>query len=157
MIVLELEFLQRSDECSSPYPCIENFDERWWNDDCHFRDLADLGDEFDFIQLRGGGEILGRAMLSDAQPGDHYVGAPLEMWGKEICFFEIRQDRRRYGYGTEFIRMLCKHYCGSPLFAYAIDEATEFWTSLGWNRYDVIESERGSFSPLFLYQNKPKI
>lgn len=151
MIVLDLEFLQRGDGWSSPYPRIENFEERWWNDDYHFRDLEDLGDEFDFIQLRGGGEILGRAMLSDAQPGDQYVGAPLEMWGKEICFFEIRQDRRGYGYGTEFIRMLCKHYFGIPLFAYAIDDdATGFWASLKWNRYDVIESERASSSPLFI-------
>jgi acetyltransferase, GNAT family len=151
MVVLELEFLQRSDECSSPYPRIENFEERWWNDDYHFRDLEDLGDEFDFIQLRGGGEILGRAMLTDAQPGDQYVGAPLEMWGKKICFFEIRQDRHRRGYGTEFIRMLCKHYFGIPLFAYAIDDdVTGFWASLKWNRYDVIESERASSSPLFI-------
>lgn len=151
MIVLDLEFLQRGDGWSSPYPRIENFEERWWNDDYHFRDLEDLGDEFDFIQLRGGAEILGRAMLSDAQPGDQYVGAPLEMWGKEICFFEIRQDRRGYGYGTEFIRMLCKHYFGIPLFAYAIDDdATGFWASLKWNRYDVIESERASSSPLFI-------
>lgn len=148
MIVLDLEFLQRSDKWSSPYPRIENFNERWWNDDYFIRDL---GDEFDFIQLRGGAEILGRAMLSDAQPGDQYVGAPLEMWGKEICFFEIRQDRRGYGYGTEFIRMLCKHYFGIPLFAYAIDDdATGFWASLKWNRYDVIESERASSSPLFI-------
>lgn len=147
MIVFELEFLQRSDEWSSPYPCIENFDERWWNDDYFIRDL---GDEFDFIQLRGGGEILGRAMLSDAQPGDQYVGAPLEVWGKKIWFFEIRQDRRRRGYGTEFIRMLCKHYFGIPLFAYATEDATGFWASLKWNRYDVIESERDSSSPLFI-------
>ena len=148
MIVFELEFLQRSDEWSSPYPCIENFDERWWNDDYFIRDL---GDEFDFIQLRGGGEILGRAMLTDAQPGDQYVGAPLEMWGKKICFFEIRHDRHRRGYGTEFIRMLCKHYFGISLFAYAIDDdATGFWASLKWNRYDVIESERASSSPLFI-------
>lgn len=150
MTVFTLEFLQCSDECSSPYPRIENFEERWWNDDCSFRDLEDLRDEFDFIQLRGDGEILGRAMLSDAQPGDQYVGAPLEVWGKKIWFFEIRQDRRRRGYGTEFIRMLCKHYFGIPLFAYAIDDATGFWASLKWNRYDVIESERDSFSPLFI-------
>ena len=51
MIVLDLEFLQRSDKWSSPYPRIENFNERWWNDDYFIRDL---GDEFDFIQLRGG-------------------------------------------------------------------------------------------------------
>lgn len=155
MVVFDLEFLQRSDEWSSLYPRIENFNERWWNDDSSIRDL---GDEFDFIQLRGDGEILGRAMLSDAQPGDQYVGAPLEVWGKKIWFFEIRQDRQRCRYGTEFIRMLCKHYSGIPLFAYAIDDdATGFWTSLKWNRYDVIESERDSFSPLFLCQNKPKI
>lgn len=148
MIVFELEFLQRSDNYSSPYPRIENFEERWWNDDYFIRDL---GDEFDFIQLRGGGEILGRAMLSDAQPGDQYGGAPLEMWGKKIWFFEIRQDRQRCGYGSEFIRILCKYYSGIPLFAYAIDDgATEFWASLKWNRYDVIESERDSFSPLFI-------
>lgn len=147
MIVFELELLQRSDEWSSPYPCIENFDEKWWNDDYFIRDL---GDEFDFIQLRGNGEILGRAMLSDAQPSDEYVGAPGEIWGKKIWFFEIRRDCQRRGYGTEFIRMLCKHYCGIPLFAYANDEATEFWASLGWNRYDVIECERHFSSPLFI-------
>ena len=86
MIVLDLEFLQRSDKWSSPYPRIENFNERWWNDDYFIRDL---GDEFDFIQLRGDGEILGRAMLSDAQPGDQYIGAPLEAWGKKIWFLKF--------------------------------------------------------------------
>lgn len=51
--------------------------------------MEDLGDEFDFIQLRGGGEILGRAMLSDAQPGDQYVGAPLEVWGRKSGFLKF--------------------------------------------------------------------
>ena len=49
MIVLDLEFLQRSDKWSSPYPRIENFNERWWNDDYFIRDL---GDEFDLLVLR---------------------------------------------------------------------------------------------------------
>ena len=90
-------------------------------------------------------------MLSDAQPGDQYVDAPLEIWGKKIWFFEIRQDRQRRGYGSEFIRMLCERYCGIPLFAYASDDdATGFWASLRWNRYDVIESERHWSSPLFI-------
>jgi GNAT superfamily N-acetyltransferase len=52
-----------------------------------------------------------------------------------IHFFEVSQDHRRRGHGTEAAQLIADRYEDTALVAFSQD-ADEFWGSLGWARYE---------------------
>lgn len=65
-----------------------------------------------------------------------------------IHFFEVSEDHRRIGYGTDAVQLLADRYEDMPLVAYS-QNADEFWGSLGWPRYEHT-TEPDSFRPMFV-------
>lgn len=130
----ELRFLVQESDFQSPFPFgDEGFQDRWWHSDiAPVEDATLCGTHY--AQLLLDGVEMGRAILTDWQLSDSYIGIDTEVPTKEICFFEIRSTARRRGLGARFASLLREHYAGMPLAAFS-EDADEFWRSIGWICY----------------------
>lgn len=65
-----------------------------------------------------------------------------------IHFFEVSEDPRRKGYGTEAVQLIADRYEAMPLVAFS-EGADDFWGSLGWARC-VHRTEPDDYRPMYV-------
>lgn len=65
-----------------------------------------------------------------------------------IHFFEVSEDHRLKGYGTEAVQLIADRYADTPLVAFS-EGADHFWGSLGWARYEH-ETEPEHSRPMYM-------
>lgn len=147
----ELRALQQTKDFTSPFNYdIDGFNKDWWHRQCNqVNDSITQGTEF--LQLLANGAEVGRAETSDSILSPDYLGLNKEVASKEIEFFEIREDVRSQGYGTEFVRRLTERYLELPLIVFSLEEAENFWKRLGWIYYPRKDESPG-YRKLFISQ-----
>lgn len=83
-------------------------------------------------------DVLNEEYEQPAHPGPYAV----------IHFFEISEDHRRRGCGTEAVQLIADRYGDMPLVAFSQD-ADHFWGVLGWARYEH-RTEPDHFRPMYV-------
>ncbi|WP_198663566.1 GNAT family N-acetyltransferase [Jiangella endophytica] len=121
----------------------EHFNERWWNEPRLFDDSAT------YFEVRLDGVEVARVELDDRVGFARDFGAPqLGAAALEIQFIEVAPAYRGRGIGTEVVTRIAALHPGCRLMALS-EHADEFWSSLGWQRYERPERHlRGQ--PLYL-------
>ena len=102
-----------------------------------------VGDRSARYVVYGDGMEAARAALSESIGVSGYRGAPdLKGWWI-ISLFEVAGSFRERRLGTRVVELLADSY--GRLLAFS-EEADEFWSSLGWDRY----TKPGRFRPLYV-------
>lgn len=113
-----------------PFSEADNFDDDWWLDT-----LDGFVPSIHFYSFYSGQDEVARAEVEvqdEVDPGyELQLPAPYAV----IHFFEVSEDHRRHGLGTDAVRLLADRYGDLPLVAFS-EGADEFWGSLGWQRYE---------------------
>ena len=129
----ELRAMPQVEDYRKPYDPAVGFNDSWWHDQAErVSDAGFSGKEY--LQFLAKGTEIGRAEIIDCSLSDSYVGINAPVRSKEICFFEIRQDTRRCGYGAAFAQHLVERYPMTPLIAFS-EGADEFWSGIRWHYY----------------------
>ncbi|MGO2864573.1 GCN5 family acetyltransferase [Corynebacterium casei] len=129
----ELRILPQVEDFVTPFKRNSGFERTWWHSRAGYVGSDPFSDK-DYIQFLIDETEVGRAEVTDWVLTDTYVGVHSEIAAKQITFFEIHQDNRRKGYGTEFISYLIAHYSELPLAAFS-ENADEFWAGIGWHHF----------------------
>lgn len=146
---MKLDYIEKRRESHSryewtPFEQNDDFTSDWW-DDVPYR----IDDPW-FVQVLFEGVEVARVELDDTVDISHYEGTPqLGPAALEIQLIEVSSKFRRRGVATEVVRGLVAGNPARRLVAFS-EEADEFWSSLGWERYDQRESPM-SFRPLFVH------
>lgn len=112
-----------------PFDGDDGYTYGWWD-----RWLG--GDDSVYVQVLRDGEEVARVMLDETVGIEHYVNTPpLGDVALEIQFIDVRSDVRRQGIGRAVVEQLARMHPDRRLVAYS-EEADEFWSALGWQRYD---------------------
>lgn len=127
----ELIILPQEEDYQTPYELVGGFNDRWWHDRAGRVGKNGLRGK-EYLQFLVDGVEVGRAEITDCSLSGSYHGIDAPVRTKEICFFEIRQDARRHGYGAAFVQHLVEHYPGVLLIAFS-EGADEFWSGIGWH------------------------
>jgi GNAT superfamily N-acetyltransferase len=128
-----------------PFSESDDFTDGWW-DDTIYGFEPDLQRFYSFfvgqhevaraeIEVQ---DALNQEYEQPAHPGPYAV----------IHFFEVSEDHRRKGYGTDAVQLLADRHAGLPLVAYS-QNADDFWASLGWARHEHT-TEPDSFRPMYV-------
>jgi GCN5-like N-acetyltransferase len=134
MTLFELKFLESAKDYASPFPHDpEGFTDTWWIPDIDTPNYDAL-DGTKLIQFLVDHVEVGRAKITDWRLSTAYIGINSEINTKQIWFFEIHQNVRRKGYGTEFAKQLTNIYPDIPLIAFS-ENADDFWPRIGWIHY----------------------
>jgi GCN5-like N-acetyltransferase len=134
MTLFELKFLEPAKDYTSPFPHDpEGFTDTWWIPNIDMPYYDDLGGT-KLIQFLVDHVEVGRAKITDWCLSTAYIGINSEINTKQIWFFEIHQNARRKGYGTEFAKQLINIYPDVPLIAFS-ENADDFWSRIGWIYY----------------------
>lgn len=127
-----------------PFSESDDFTEGWWDDaihgfepNQHFYAFFDGQHEVMRVEIEVQ-DILNPEYEQPQHPGPYAV----------IHFFEVSEDHRRKGYGTDAVQQIVDCYRGMPLVAFSQD-ADEFWASLGWERYEHA-AEPENHRPMFV-------
>lgn len=114
-----------------PFSESDDFSDEWWDDTIygfeptqHFYSFYDGQYEVVRVEVEIQ-DVLNEEYEQPAHPGPYAV----------IHFFEVSEEHRRKGYGTEAVHLVADRYPGLPLVAFSQD-ADDFWGSLGWARYE---------------------
>jgi GNAT superfamily N-acetyltransferase len=114
----------------TPFQPDERFNSDWWTQSHSY------GDGYSYVQVFVDSEEVARVELDEDVELSHYTGAPsLGASALEIQFIEVAADQRGRGIATEFVRQLMAAHPSRRLVAFS-EEADEFWSSLGWDRFD---------------------
>ena len=134
-MVLQLINLPRGD--ARTHAWIPPFDRMVAYDNEHWWCRRFSSEAYRYVQALQDGVEVARLVLDD--PGGinpAYAGAPeLGTERLEIQFVEVATESRRRGIGGRVVRALAEQHSSRRLFAYS-EKADNFWTSLGWNRFD---------------------
>jgi GNAT superfamily N-acetyltransferase len=98
-----------------------------------------------FVQVMSDGEEVARVELDETWSGSHHEGAP--KFGREVLVvrqIEVAEPYRRQGIGSRVVAGLIAAHPYRRFIALSMD-ADEFWTSVGWERFD--DLSRGPFHP----------
>lgn len=126
-----------------PFEPSARFTAGWWEDPPY------LDDDPWFVQVLLQGVEVARVELGADFDVTHYAGAPrLKSDALEIEFFEVAENRRGHGLGTNIIKKLCAAHPNQQFVALS-EGADGFWASLGWRRYDY-RSGTALYRPLFV-------
>jgi GNAT superfamily N-acetyltransferase len=102
-----------------------------------------------YVQALVDSAEVARVDLHENFEGSMHAGAPcLGRQALEIQFFEVAQSWRRQGIGVEVVSRLADLYPTRRLLALS-EEADEFWSSLGWARFDYWDGPV-QYRPLFV-------
>lgn len=113
-----------------PFEPNAGFEPSWWNEP-RFE-----GDSFEYLSFHLDRAEVARVALGDDADTSDYPGAlRLASDALEIQFIEVSATYRYRGIGTAVVDLLCRTYPDRPLLAFS-EAATQFWTSVGWHRYD---------------------
>ena len=127
----------------TPFGLNDQFNGDWWDSPPY------LSDDPHFVLARAQGIEVARVELDYDFRGSLHVGAPdLGASALEIQFIEVAAPHRRHGFGAEVVERLAATYPDRHLLAMS-EGADEFWSSLGWNRYDYWEGPI-QYRPLFI-------
>lgn len=114
-----------------PFSESNDFTDGWWDDEIYGYEASQH-----FYAFFMGQHEVARAEIEvqddlnpeyrrPAHPGPYAV----------IHFFEVSEDHRRRGLGTDAAQLLAERYGDLPLVAFSAG-ADEFWGSLGWQRFE---------------------
>ncbi|WP_227471711.1 GNAT family N-acetyltransferase [Paenarthrobacter sp. YJN-5] len=114
-----------------PFSESDDFSGEWWNDSIygfeptmHF--YAFFAGQYEVaraeIEVQ---DVINPEYEQPGRPGPYAV----------VHFFEVSEDHRRRGYGTDAVQLLADRHVGTPLVAFSAG-ADEFWASQGWDRYE---------------------
>jgi GNAT superfamily N-acetyltransferase len=102
-----------------------------------------------YIEARLHGIEVARVELDETVDPSQYVGVPpLGGQALEIQLIEVARSHRRRGIATELVGHISLLHSGRRLVAFSRG-ADEFWTALGWRRYDHPEGP-AYYRPLFV-------
>ena len=145
----ELKILEQTQDYVSPFEYGTNgFNNDWWH--CRAGKIGDtsLGG-FTYLQLCINGTEIGRAEMRPLDLSDSYIGIDEVVKVREIGFFEICQEYRNHGFGTEFARLLIEAIPDRPLIAFS-EGADGFWGSVGWHYYPRKDGKTMGYRKLFI-------
>ncbi|ACL41998.1 GCN5-related N-acetyltransferase (plasmid) [Pseudarthrobacter chlorophenolicus A6] len=127
-----------------PFSESDDFSADWWEDTIygfepsqHFYAFFDGQNEVVRVEIELQ-DALNAGYEQPGHPGPYAV----------IHFFEVSEDHRRRGLGTDAVQLIADRYGGTPLVAFSAG-ADEFWGSLGWERYEHT-TEPGHSHPMFV-------
>ena len=113
-----------------PYLRDNSFTYGWWHR------LWDLSGRYSLWSARLDGVEVARVELDDEVSYDHYTRVPaLGPSVLEVDFFEVSSTMRCRGIGRQVLRGLARRFPDRRLVAFS-EEADDFWSGLGWTRYD---------------------
>lgn len=113
-----------------PFSASDDFTDGWWDDTIYGFEPCQHFYSFYYSQHEVARvEVEIQDVLSEEyEPPEH--PAPYAV----IHFFEVSEDHRRKGYGTEAVQLITDRYEAMPLVAFS-EGADDFWGSLGWARH----------------------
>lgn len=150
---MPLQFVDHRRGSASKYSWVPPFDwsvdfenDQWW-DEPRYHSVIEPW----FVQVMEDGIEVARVEFDD--PGGinpEYVGVP-KLGGErlEIQFIEVAAAATRRGIGTRVVEGLAELHYGRRLFAYS-EDADEFWSSLGWQRFDHRDGQPQFHRALFI-------
>lgn len=114
-----------------PFSQSDDFTDGWWDDTIygfeptqHFYSFYEGPHEVARVEIEVQDSLNEEYELPDS-PGPYAV----------THSFEVSEDHRRKGYGTEAVQLIADRYEAMPLVAFS-EGADDFWGSLGWARYE---------------------
>jgi GNAT superfamily N-acetyltransferase len=127
-----------------PFSDDKSFEDSWWSGVAW-----GYGDgETEFLSFQQGGVEVARAELSlDKRPNEDYQVPSTGRRFVQVEFFEVSEDHRSRGVGTRAMRAVAQRYPAQCILAYS-EEADEFWSSLGWIRFQ--NSSSRNYRPLYV-------
>jgi ribosomal protein S18 acetylase RimI-like enzyme len=114
-----------------PFSESDDFTDDWWNDTIYGFEPTQH-----FYSFFNGQHEVARAEveIQDTVNEDYDQPAHPGPYGV-IHFFEVSEEHRRRGYGTEAVQLIADRYEGTPLVAFS-QGADTFWASLGWDQHE---------------------
>lgn len=118
-----------------PFSASDDFTDGWWDDFLYGYSSVDEVDEQFYAVFNGQDEVARIEVEIEDALGEEYPAPSVPGPYAVIHFFEVSEEHRRRGYGTQVIRLIEQHYEGMPLVAFS-EDADDFWGSLGWERHE---------------------
>lgn len=131
MILMQLKPDTSGAVIYKPFSESDDFTDGWWDDiiygfepSQHFYSVFDGQHEVARVEVEIQ-DVLNPEYELPRHQGQYAV----------IHFFEVSEDHRRRGRGTDAVQLIADLYEGTPLVAFS-EGADGFWGSLGWGRYE---------------------